>query len=249
VTCSSESHGSIVGGGRERGLDERAPFVLGTGVVRCQRAHEFGLGLVGDHLEEVGQMLALGGELHDRARDDLCHWDAARHLGAPGLEVEGPRLDSEHVPCWALPGWSSWSGVVDVGWAVARARSAPRRRRRVTDLARRATVLAGMGDGGAAHEAPRPGGLVLAPREGVERRRRGRRRGCPPRDVRGTLEVATTLLVARSSDAKPRGRDDTTRGSCRPCVCRRARTGCDGAARVRANGGNRVPRSASRRGP
>ena len=54
-------------------------------------------------------MLALGGELHDRARDDLCHWDAARHLGAPGLEVEGPRLDSEHVPCWALPGWS-WMG-------------------------------------------------------------------------------------------------------------------------------------------
>ena len=63
-------------------------------------------------------------------------------------------------------------------WAVARARSAPRRRRRVTDLAKRATALTHWAFGVAAHGARlKPGAPCLRPRgdeEGERERERER---------------------------------------------------------------------------
>jgi len=64
-----------VAGVGERGLDERARLVVGAAVVRSDPADEIGLGLVGDHLDHVGEVLALGGELSDLGGDDLADGD------------------------------------------------------------------------------------------------------------------------------------------------------------------------------
>ena len=57
-----------VGGGAEELVEEGAALVVGAGVVRAEQGEEVALGLVGDHLDEVGEVLALGGELDDGAR-------------------------------------------------------------------------------------------------------------------------------------------------------------------------------------
>jgi len=75
-----------VGGRGERGLDERPSFVGCARIVRRHEPDEIALSLEGDHLEQVGQMLALRGELDHRAIDDLSHRHASRHPRALRLE-------------------------------------------------------------------------------------------------------------------------------------------------------------------
>jgi hypothetical protein len=59
-----------VGGGGEGRVEERPALVVGALVMRRDSAKQIALGLVGDHLEHVGQVLPLGGELdHLRSPD------------------------------------------------------------------------------------------------------------------------------------------------------------------------------------
>lgn len=105
-----------VRGRGERGLDERAPLVVDALVVGRDRAHGIALCLVGDHLEQVAQVLAFDGELEDLALDDVLDGHAARDRGPPGLEgrvaLEGSDdlavlrgvgdLEAAHGPAQAL---------------------------------------------------------------------------------------------------------------------------------------------------
>lgn len=50
-----------------------ARLVVGAMVVWRDPADEFGLGVICDHLEHVGEVLALDGEPDDVASDDLAH--------------------------------------------------------------------------------------------------------------------------------------------------------------------------------
>src|SRR5207244_6381560 len=60
----------------ECGLHESPSFVVGTVIVRGNSADEIALDLVRDHLEDVGQVLALSGELDDRAASTFADGDA-----------------------------------------------------------------------------------------------------------------------------------------------------------------------------
>jgi len=67
--------------------DERARLVVGAVVVRRDPSDEVGLGLGRDHLDDVGQVLALGGELDVLAGNDLANRDPPGHPGALGFEL------------------------------------------------------------------------------------------------------------------------------------------------------------------
>ena len=56
-------------------------------VVRRDPTDEIGLGLVRDHLDDVGEVFALGGELDDVAGDNLADGDSPGHPGALGFEL------------------------------------------------------------------------------------------------------------------------------------------------------------------
>ena len=55
-------------------------------VVRRDPLHEIGLGLVRDHLDDIGEVLALGRELDDVTVDDVADRDAPRDLRTPSFE-------------------------------------------------------------------------------------------------------------------------------------------------------------------
>ena len=78
--------GDVAGVG-ERRLHQGARFVVGAMVVRCDPADEIRLDLVSDHLDHIGEVLALGGELDDVAGDDVADGNSPGHLGALGFEL------------------------------------------------------------------------------------------------------------------------------------------------------------------
>jgi hypothetical protein len=68
--------------GGEQLMQERAPFLLGTGVVRPQQRKQIALSLVGDHLDDVSQVFALGGEFDHGTLTEVLDLDALGHVAA-----------------------------------------------------------------------------------------------------------------------------------------------------------------------
>ena len=60
-----------VAGSGEQLMQQGSPFLIGTGVVRSQQRKEIALGLIGNHLDDVGQVLTLGGELDHGALGEI----------------------------------------------------------------------------------------------------------------------------------------------------------------------------------
>ena len=54
-----------VAGSGEQLVQQGSPLLIGTGVVRSQQRKQIALGLIGNHLDDVGQVLSFGGELDD----------------------------------------------------------------------------------------------------------------------------------------------------------------------------------------
>ena len=52
--------GSECGGGLQGRLDERAPLIVGADIVRPDQIHQIAFDLIGQHLQDIGQVLALG---------------------------------------------------------------------------------------------------------------------------------------------------------------------------------------------
>ena len=52
-----------VAGSGEQLVQQGSPLLIGTGVVRPQQRKQIALGLVGNHLDDVGQVLSFGGSL------------------------------------------------------------------------------------------------------------------------------------------------------------------------------------------
>ena len=51
-----------VAAGGEQFVYERSAFLLGPQIMWAQEVHQIALGLIGEHLDEVGQVLTFGGE-------------------------------------------------------------------------------------------------------------------------------------------------------------------------------------------
>ena len=56
-------------------MQQRASLLLGTGIMRPQQRQQIALGLVSHHLDDVGQMLAFGGELDHGALTEVADLD------------------------------------------------------------------------------------------------------------------------------------------------------------------------------
>ena len=54
-----------IGGSGKEFMQECSTFLRGSPIVRAQEGKQIALGLVGEHLDQVGQMLALAGELDE----------------------------------------------------------------------------------------------------------------------------------------------------------------------------------------
>lgn len=78
-----------VGGGAKEFVHERAPLFIAARVVWPEKRQEVALGLKGEHLDEVRQVLALGGELDDGAVAHVTAFDSLRERatsrGQPGF--------------------------------------------------------------------------------------------------------------------------------------------------------------------
>lgn len=79
-------HGQI-GRGGHGGLNERAPFLDGPPVVGLDPGDQVALGLIGDHLDQIHQVLALGSQTPGPFTEGLPHGDAGGQLGPLGLEI------------------------------------------------------------------------------------------------------------------------------------------------------------------
>lgn len=67
-----------VAGGGEELVQERSAFLLGPPVMRLQEVQQIALGLVGEHLDEVGQVLALGGKLDEGVLAEIADFHTLR---------------------------------------------------------------------------------------------------------------------------------------------------------------------------
>ena len=65
-----------VAGSGEQLMQQGSPFLIGTGVVRSQQRKQIALGLIGNHLDDVGQVLTFGGELDDGPLVEVSDFDA-----------------------------------------------------------------------------------------------------------------------------------------------------------------------------
>ena len=65
-----------IGGGGEEFMQECSTFLLGSSIVRAQEGKQIALGLVGEHLDQVGQVLALGGELDESLLAEVANLHA-----------------------------------------------------------------------------------------------------------------------------------------------------------------------------
>ncbi len=79
-----------IAGGGKGALEEGAALLLSAAVVGSEEAEQITLGLVGDHLEQVGEVLAFDGELDDVGVDDFLDRDAGGQLGTLGFELGDP---------------------------------------------------------------------------------------------------------------------------------------------------------------
>ena len=65
-----------VAGSGEQLMQQGSPFLIGTGVVKSQQRKQIALGLIGNHLDDVGQVLSFGGELDDGPLVEVSDFDA-----------------------------------------------------------------------------------------------------------------------------------------------------------------------------
>ena len=72
----------------EQLMQQGSPLLIDTGVVRSQQCKQIALGLIGNHLDDVGQMLAFGGELDHGPLVEVADFDA---LGNIAALLEQPR--------------------------------------------------------------------------------------------------------------------------------------------------------------
>ena len=77
ITCSGEQL-----------MQQGSPFLIDTGVVRSQQRKQIALGLIGNHLDDVGQVLTLRGELDHGPLVEVSDFDA---LGNVAALLEEPR--------------------------------------------------------------------------------------------------------------------------------------------------------------
>src|SRR5260370_24760397 len=81
----------------EQLMQQGSPLLVGTGVVGSQQRKKIALGLIGNHLDDVGQVLALGGELDHGPLVEVSDFYALRNVSAV-LE----QLSHSSVSCAAL---------------------------------------------------------------------------------------------------------------------------------------------------
>ena len=82
--------GNVAGSGEEL-MQEGSALLLGAQVVRPQQREQIALGLIGDHLDDVGQVLAFCGELDDGVLVEVAHFD---ELGNVAAVLDEPRQTS-----------------------------------------------------------------------------------------------------------------------------------------------------------
>ena len=71
VACSSEQL-----------MEQGSPLLIDTGVVRSQERNQIALGLIGDHLDDVGQVLAFCGKLDHGPLAEVSDLDALSNIAA-----------------------------------------------------------------------------------------------------------------------------------------------------------------------
>src|SRR3990172_9732969 len=79
-----------VGCGTKQLVQDCPSLVVAARVVRAQERQEVALGLVREHLDEVRQMLALGGELDDDAVAHVTDFDSLRERAAARPDLGEP---------------------------------------------------------------------------------------------------------------------------------------------------------------
>ena len=73
--------------GGEQLMEQGSALLIDPGVVSSQERHQIALGLIGDHLDDVGQVLAFCGELDHGPLAEVSDLDA---LGDVAALVEQP---------------------------------------------------------------------------------------------------------------------------------------------------------------
>jgi hypothetical protein len=86
---------SNVPGRCEEFVQQRSSFLVGSGVVRPQERKQIAFGVVGNHLDDVSQVFALGGELDHGTLTEVSDLDA---LGNVAALVDEP---GHPIPCRA----------------------------------------------------------------------------------------------------------------------------------------------------
>jgi hypothetical protein len=64
-------------------MQQGSPLLIGAGVVRSQQRKQIALSLIGNHLDDVGQVLAFRGELDERPLAEVSNFDALENVTAP----------------------------------------------------------------------------------------------------------------------------------------------------------------------
>src|SRR5215467_15132364 len=64
-------------------MQQGSPLLLDAGVVGSQQRNQIALGLIGNHLDDVGQVLAFGGELDHGPLAEVADLDAFENVAAP----------------------------------------------------------------------------------------------------------------------------------------------------------------------
>jgi len=72
VTCRGEEF-----------MQQGSSLLIGTGVVRSQQRKQIALSLIGNHLDDVGQVLAFRSELDHRPLAEIADLDAFENITAP----------------------------------------------------------------------------------------------------------------------------------------------------------------------
>src|SRR5260370_11848001 len=72
-------------------MQQGSPLLIDTGVVRSQQCKQIALGLIGNHLDDVGQVLTFRGELDHGPFVEVSDFDA---LGNVAALLEEPRYAS-----------------------------------------------------------------------------------------------------------------------------------------------------------
>src|ERR1700675_5169420 len=75
----------------EQLMQQGSPLLIDTGVVRLQQRKQIALGLIGNHLDDVGQVLTFRGELDHGPLVEVSDLDA---LGNVAALLEEPRYAS-----------------------------------------------------------------------------------------------------------------------------------------------------------